>query len=87
MKTYQGLHSTRILQAWQLYEDDKQLNLVDEKLDPNDYSREYVKKIIHIALVCTPLPASRRPAMSEVVVLLTSEALFEQRPLSMPILV
>ena len=59
-------------QAWKLDEDEKHLDLVDEKLDPNEYDTEYVKKIIDIALMCTQLPASRRPAMSEVVVLLTS---------------
>nr|XP_017222211.1 PREDICTED: cysteine-rich receptor-like protein kinase 2 isoform X1 [Daucus carota subsp. sativus] len=58
--------------AWKLDEDEKHLDLVDEKLDPNEYDTEYVKKIIDIALMCTQLPASRRPAMSEVVVLLTS---------------
>lgn len=72
-----------ILQAWMLYEDDKHLDLVDQKLDPNEFDREYVKKIIYIALMCTQLPASLRPAMSEVVVLLTSELLYEKRPLSM----
>ncbi|KAL8102264.1 hypothetical protein AgCh_026950 [Apium graveolens] len=72
--------------AWHLYEDDKHLDLVDEKLDPNEYDGEYVKRIIYLALMCTQMPASRRPAMSEVVVLLTSGLLFEQRPLSMPTL-
>uniref|UniRef100_A0A175YKV4 Serine-threonine/tyrosine-protein kinase catalytic domain-containing protein n=1 Tax=Daucus carota subsp. sativus TaxID=79200 RepID=A0A175YKV4_DAUCS len=58
--------------AWQLHEDDRHLDLVDEKLDPSDYDTEYVKRVINLALMCTQLPASRRPAMSEVVVLLTS---------------
>ncbi|KAL8102258.1 hypothetical protein AgCh_026947 [Apium graveolens] len=65
--------------AWKLYEDDKHLDLVDQKLDPNEFDRESVKRIIYIALMCTQLPASRRPAMSEVVVLLTSELLLEKR--------
>ncbi|KAK1377483.1 putative cysteine-rich receptor-like protein kinase 3-like [Heracleum sosnowskyi] len=73
--------------AWQLHEDDKDLDLVDEKLDPNECDREYVKKIIQLALMCTQLPASLRPAMSEVVVLLTSEFIFEKRPLSMTTMV
>lgn len=70
-----------------MYEDDKHLDLVDEKLDPNEYSREHVKKMVHLALMCTQSPASQRPPMSEVVALLNSEVLFEQSPLSMPTLV
>ncbi|KAL8102257.1 hypothetical protein AgCh_026946 [Apium graveolens] len=70
--------------VWQLYEDDRHLDLVDRKLDPNEYDSDYVRKIIYLTLMCTQLPASRRPAMSEVVVLLTNELLLEQRPSIMP---
>ena len=61
------------------------LKLVDETLDPNDYTTEDAKKIIEIALMCTQSPASLRPTMSEVVVLLLSDdRSLEQRPLSKP---
>ncbi|WOH11005.1 hypothetical protein DCAR_0830482 [Daucus carota subsp. sativus] len=80
------VNGSLIEHAWKLYEDDKHLDLVDEKLDPNEYSREYVKKMIHLALMCTQSPAYQRPPMSEVG-LLTIEVLFNQSPLSMPTLV
>ncbi|KAL1802968.1 hypothetical protein ACET3Z_031615 [Daucus carota] len=71
--------------AWKLHEKDMHLKLVDETLDPNDYTTEDAKKIIEIALMCTQSPASLRPTMSEVVVLLLSDdRSLEQRPLSKP---
>ena len=66
-----ALHFILSLQAWQLHEDDRHLDLLDEKLDPSEYDTDYVKKVINLALRCTQLPASRRPVMSEVVVLHT----------------
>lgn len=60
------------------------LKLVDETLDPDEYKSEDAKKIIEIALMCTQSPASLRPTMSEVVVLLISDRSLEQRPLSKP---
>ncbi|KAK2980776.1 hypothetical protein RJ640_009561 [Escallonia rubra] len=65
--------------AWKLYEIDTPLRLVDETLDPNDYSAEDVKKIIEIALLCTQ-HVSLRPTMSEVVVMLISDRSLEQNP-------
>jgi len=63
------------------------LELVDQSLDPNNYDAEEVKKVIGIALLCTQASAAMRPAMSEVVVLLSSNDLLEHmRPL-MPIFI
>ncbi|KAK1401897.1 Cysteine-rich receptor protein [Heracleum sosnowskyi] len=71
--------------AWKLHENGMHLKLVDDTLDPNDYTTEDAKKIIEIALMCTQSPASLRPTMSEVVVLLLSDdRSLEQRPLSKP---
>ena len=72
-------------QAWKLYEKGMHLELVDKSLDPNNYDAEEVKKVIDIALLCTQASATMRPAMSEVVVQLSSNDLLEHlRPL-MPI--
>ncbi|RZB50682.1 Cysteine-rich receptor-like protein kinase 2 [Glycine soja] len=73
--------------AWKLYERGMLLELVDQSLDPNNYDAEEVKKVIGIALLCTQASAAMRPAMSEVVVLLSSNDLLEHmRPL-MPIFI
>ncbi|KAF5769135.1 putative protein kinase RLK-Pelle-DLSV family [Helianthus annuus] len=65
--------------AWNLYESGTHLNLVDDKLDPSEYATEDVIKIIEIALMCTQPTVSARPAMSEVVILLSDNTL-EERP-------
>ncbi|MFS7954759.1 putative protein kinase RLK-Pelle-DLSV family [Helianthus anomalus] len=61
--------------AWNLYDSGTHSNLVDERLDPSEYAIEDVKKIIEIALMCTQSPVSARPAMSEVVTLLSDKSL------------
>ncbi|KAM7464847.1 hypothetical protein LguiB_012409 [Lonicera macranthoides] len=66
--------------AWKLYENDMHLKLVDETLDPNEYTPEEAKKIIEIALMCTQSPVSLRPNMSEVVVSLSSDRFLDGKP-------
>ncbi|XP_042434666.1 cold-responsive protein kinase 1-like [Zingiber officinale] len=69
--------------VWKLYERDQLLEMVDESLDPSDYSPEEVKKIIKIALLCTQSTVAARPTMSEIVVRLlnqTDNALQPTRP-------
>ncbi|KAL8240489.1 hypothetical protein R6Q59_013844 [Mikania micrantha] len=56
--------------AWEMYENTKHINLIDETLKLNEYEQEQVKNIIVIALLCTQSPASKRPTMSEVVSML-----------------
>ncbi len=58
--------------------------LVDETLDPKEYTAEEVKRIIKIALSCMQSPAGLRPAMSEVAVLLKSKGSVERQPPSKP---
>ncbi|KAL4577878.1 hypothetical protein LXL04_013993 [Taraxacum kok-saghyz] len=66
--------------AWNLYESGTQINLVDEKLDAGEYEAEDVMKIIEIALLCTQPRDADRPAMSEVVTLLSDKSLEERPP-------
>ncbi|KAG6474898.1 hypothetical protein ZIOFF_064114 [Zingiber officinale] len=69
--------------AWKLYERDQLLEMVDETLDPSDYTPEEVKRIIKIALLCTQSTVAARPTMSEIVVLLlnqTDDTLQPTRP-------
>ncbi|XLT42106.1 hypothetical protein HN873_034710, partial [Arachis hypogaea] len=72
--------------AWKLYEQGRHIELVDESINPNEYDKEEVKKIIEIALLCTQASATMRPAMSKVVILLSSnnKGLFENIQPSMP---
>ncbi|KAG4989600.1 hypothetical protein JHK85_032583 [Glycine max] len=72
-------------QAWKLYESGKHLELVDKSLNPYKYDAEEVKKVMGIALLCTQASAAMRPAMSEVVILLSSNDLLEHMRPSMPI--
>lgn len=61
------------------------MELVDETLDPKDYTAEEAKRIIEIALMCTQSFASLRPPMSEVVLLLKSnEGSLEHPPPTKP---
>ncbi|KAL8240497.1 hypothetical protein R6Q59_013852, partial [Mikania micrantha] len=56
--------------AWEMYENTKHINLIDETLKLNEYEQEHMVNIIVIALLCTQSPASKRPTMSEVVSML-----------------
>ncbi|KAJ0098882.1 hypothetical protein Patl1_21000 [Pistacia atlantica] len=70
-----------IYKAWKLYENDLHLELIDESLDPNEYTQEEAKKVVEIALMCTQASAASRPTMSEVVVLLRSKGSVENKPI------
>ncbi|XP_076927410.1 putative LRR receptor-like serine/threonine-protein kinase At1g56130 [Bidens hawaiensis] len=63
--------------AWNLYDRGIYLNLMDDRLNISEYSIDDVKKIIEIALMCTRSSVSERPAMSEVVALLSEKSLEE----------
>lgn len=57
------------------------IKLVDEALDTNEYNETDAKKLIEIALMCTQSPASSRPTMSEVVLLLSERSREFIRPM------
>ncbi|CAI9272121.1 unnamed protein product [Lactuca saligna] len=59
--------------AWNLYENGIHENLCDLKLDLTEYLQD-VKKIIEVSLMCTQSPASTRPSMSEVVLVLSDRS-------------
>ncbi|KAL7614332.1 hypothetical protein Lser_V15G06984 [Lactuca serriola] len=66
--------------AWNLYENGTHVNLIDNRLDASEYAAEDVMKIIEIALMCTQSQVSARPAMSEVVTLLSDKSVDEIPP-------
>lgn len=63
-----------------MYENGTHLNLIDDKLDPSEYAAEDAMKIVEIALMCTQIRVSARPAMSEVVTLLSDKSIEERPP-------
>ncbi|XP_076956375.1 cold-responsive protein kinase 1-like isoform X1 [Bidens hawaiensis] len=57
--------------AWKLYERSKLIDLIDPRMQKDGFSVKDVMKTIHLALLCLqPLP-DIRPAMSEIVAMLT----------------
>ncbi|KAJ0770710.1 putative non-specific serine/threonine protein kinase [Helianthus annuus] len=73
-----------LCQAWKLYEKKIHRTLIDESLDLNQSQEEHVMKITEIALLCTQSPASNRPTMSEVVLMLQEDQSLGKRQLTRP---
>ncbi|KAK1407706.1 hypothetical protein QVD17_39330 [Tagetes erecta] len=72
-KHFSGLDTSYLLEhAWQLYEKGMHIELIDETLGIEEDHKANVMKTIEIALMCTRSPASLRPTMSEVVLMLSS---------------
>uniref|UniRef100_A0A0E0I8B1 non-specific serine/threonine protein kinase n=1 Tax=Oryza nivara TaxID=4536 RepID=A0A0E0I8B1_ORYNI len=57
--------------AWSLYEKEQALGIVDPRLE--EFSRDEVYRVIHVALVCTQGSPYQRPPMSKVVAMLTGD--------------
>ncbi|KAL4577868.1 hypothetical protein LXL04_013983 [Taraxacum kok-saghyz] len=72
-----SVHQNLLDHAWNLYENGTHVSLVDERLDASEYASEDASKIIEIALMCTQSQVSARPAMSEVVTLLSDKSVDE----------
>ncbi|KAI3794373.1 hypothetical protein L1987_37004 [Smallanthus sonchifolius] len=70
--------------TWKLYEKKMHVKVIDDTLNLNRYEQEHVMKIIEIALLCTQSPASIRPTMSEVVLMLQEGQSLGKRQLTRP---
>ncbi|CAH1437023.1 unnamed protein product [Lactuca virosa] len=70
--------------AWKSYEKKTHMKFIDVTLDLNQHQQEHVMKIIEIALLCTQSPASKRPTMSEVVLMLQDGQSLGKRELTRP---
>ncbi|XAR68683.1 Non-specific serine/threonine protein kinase [Bertholletia excelsa] len=57
--------------AWKLYERSKVIDLVDHRMREDGFVEKDVLRAIHVAFLCLQPHASLRPAMSEIVALLT----------------
>ncbi|KAI3794379.1 hypothetical protein L1987_37010 [Smallanthus sonchifolius] len=72
--------------AWKLYENKRHVKLIDHTLDVNE-DKQHVMQIIEIALLCTQSPLSKRPTMSEVVLMLPNGLSLGNRQLTRPTLI
>lgn len=57
--------------AWKLYEKSMLMEIVDPKLSEHDIKEKDVMQAFHVALLCLQPHADLRPAMSEIVAMLT----------------
>lgn len=58
-------------QAWNLHENNKEIELVDPTL--HEYDADEVRRIIDVALLCTQASPGLRPMMSRVVAMLAGD--------------
>lgn len=59
------------MQAWELYERDQALGILDPRLE--EYNSEEALRVISVALLCTQGSPHQRPPMSRVVKMLTGD--------------
>lgn len=59
--------------AWNQYQNDQVLDIVDSSLEGN-YPKDLALRVIKIALLCTQGQWALRPAMSEVLLMLTNNS-------------
>jgi len=60
-----------IIQAWEMYERDQTLSILDPRIE--EFDSEEASRVIHVALLCTQGSPHQRPPMSRVVKMLTGE--------------
>ncbi|EEE68222.1 hypothetical protein OsJ_26394 [Oryza sativa Japonica Group] len=58
--------------AWDLYEKEQAQRIVDPRLE--DFNKDEVLRVIHVALLCTQGSPNQRPPMSRVMAVLTGDA-------------
>lgn len=69
------------MQAWKLYERSALTELVDPRMKDGGYVEKNVAHAIHVALLCLQPHGNLRPAMSEIVAMLTYKFEIVQTPL------
>lgn len=70
------------LQAWELYQEGKLLDLVDPVLE--EFPKDEVLRYTKVALFCTQAAASRRPLMSQVIEMLSRNVRLNENELTPP---
>ncbi|KAK1364839.1 Protein kinase domain-containing protein [Heracleum sosnowskyi] len=77
-----GMQKLLLEWAWQLYEEERLLEMVDPALE--GFPEEEMTRYIKIAFFCTQATASRRPTMSQVVDMLTKNHRLNEKELLAP---
>ncbi|KAM6570471.1 hypothetical protein CsatB_018456 [Cannabis sativa] len=68
-----GEEKTYLLEwAWDLHEEDREIELVDSKISKK-FNREEVRRTIRVAFLCTQASPAARPSMSKVVAMLSGD--------------
>eukprot|EP01018_Ginkgo_biloba_P005398 Gb_10838 [translate_table: standard] len=84
MNTRLPAHMQLLLEwAWNEYESDQALGIVDAKLE-GTYPQEQVLRVITVALLCTQGSADLRPPMSQVMSMLTRDSEIVVKPIRHP---
>ncbi|XP_057794937.1 putative serine/threonine-protein kinase [Salvia miltiorrhiza] len=68
--------------AWELYQEEKLLDLVDPELE--EFPENEVLRYVKVALFCTQAAASRRPLMSQVIEMLSRNVRLKENELTPP---
>lgn len=71
------------LQAWELWRDERALELMDQSLK-DSYSRNEVIRCIHMGLLCVQEEADARPTMATIVLMLSSYSISLPSPQKPP---
>ncbi|PRQ52944.1 putative protein kinase RLK-Pelle-DLSV family [Rosa chinensis] len=71
---------TWILSAWELWTEDKVLDLMDKNLEGSCYRSEFIK-CVNVGLLCVQEDPVDRPMMSNVITLLDSETAIPATPI------
>ncbi|KAL3820554.1 hypothetical protein ACJIZ3_006459 [Penstemon smallii] len=79
---YGGAYKLLVEWAWELYEAEKLLDLVDPQLE--EFPENEVLRYMKVALFCTQATASRRPLMSQVIEMLSKDVKLNEKQLTPP---
>ncbi|KAK7388178.1 hypothetical protein VNO78_22987 [Psophocarpus tetragonolobus] len=72
---------TFLLHAWKLYEKSMLMEIVDPKLREHEIEEKDVMQVLHVGLLCIQPHADLRPAMSEIVAMLTFKVEMVRAPM------
>jgi hypothetical protein len=61
------------VQAWELHDENRLLDLVDPTLHPTDDETRVVQRVINVCLLCIHNAAEKRPTMARIVSILQSD--------------
>lgn len=64
-----------VVQAWELWKEGKELELMDQTLCDDPSPNNVVKRCIHVGLLCVQENPKDRPTMSNVVLMLANESM------------